>query len=469
LQPRGLVDVEAEVGGVPGKGELTIDVRLRPQPQTTSIEPVRFPYRLERLEGSLRYRDGHVTFERCRSEHGPVRISADGHCDFQRDGRWLMRLTNLTADRVRLDRELLQALPEQLKKAAGVLNPGGAINLRGTLDFQRDGPPSEPLRSWWDVVVGLQQGTLRCGDATLENICGEIALRGHSDGRDLQCRGELSLDSLAFRDFHVGGITGPIWIDAEQVLFGQWADQRAAERRIEAIVPCSATEPSVRATGQQPQLRPLTAALLGGKFVGNGWITLENTPRFGLNATLLDADLAQCSRELAPGAKQLRGRLTATADLQGNGLRCNSLAGGGTVRMTQGDVYELPVMIALLKILSIRPPERNAFSDGSIVYRVEGEHIYFDQIDFRGDAISLRGKGEMDFQSAIRLTFYTTVGRGDLELPIINQVFRGASQQLMLIHVDGTLQKPETRKEALPAVGQALEHLRGEKREERGE
>jgi hypothetical protein len=463
LQPRGLVDVEADVSGVPGKGEMNIDVRLRPQPQSTSIEPARFPYRLERLEGSLRYRDGHVAFERCRSEHGPVKISADGFCDFQRDGRWLMQLTNFTADRARLDRELLQALPEQLKKAAAVLNPGGAINLRGELEFQRDGPPAEPLRSRWDVVVGMQQGTLRCGGATLENICGEVALRGQSDGRNLQCRGELALDSLSFRDLHVGGVAGPIWIDDEMVLFGQWADQRAAERRIAAIVPCST---GAAAAGHPPAHRPLTAAILDGKFVGNGWITLESTPRFGLNATLLDADLAQCSQEFAPGTKKLRGRLTATADMQGSGLTCNSLAGGGTVRMSQGDVYELPIMVALLKILSIRPPQRNAFSDGAIVYRVEGEHVYFDQIDFRGDAISLRGKGEMDFQSAIHLTFYATVGRGELELPLVNQVFRGASQQLMLIHVDGTLQKPETRKEALPAVGQALQQLRGEKKEE---
>ena len=83
-------------------------------------------------------------------------------------------------------------------------------------------------------------------------------------------------------------------------------------------------------------------------------------------------------------------------------------------------------------------------------YRIEGEHIYFDRINFHGDAISLRGKGEMNFQSQIGLTFYATVGRGELDLPVIKQVFSGAAQQIMLIHVDGTLQNPQTRKEALP-------------------
>jgi hypothetical protein len=81
---------------------------------------------------------------------------------------------------------------------------------------------------------------------------------------------------------------------------------------------------------------------------------------------------------------------------------------------------------------------------------------------YRGDAVSLRGKGEMDFQSAIKLTFHAIVGRGELNLPIIKQVFSGASQQIMLIHVDGTLQNPETRKEAFPGVSQALQQLQGE-------
>ena len=119
-------------------------------------------------------------------------------------------------------------------------------------------------------------------------------------------------------------------------------------------------------------------------------------------------------------------------------------------------------MIAMLKILSIRTPDQNAFSDATIDYRIEGEHIYVDPIIFHGDAITLRGKGEMNFQSQIGMTFYATVGRGELDLPVIKQIFSGAAQQIMLIHVDGTLQNPETRREALPGVSNALKQLTGD-------
>ena len=162
------------------------------------------------------------------------------------------------------------------------------------------------------------------------------------------------------------------------------------------------------------------------------------------------------------GQQKLQGKIMATADLVGSGRTRNSLSGSGRIRLSKADVYELPVMISLLKILSIRPPDQNAFSDAMMEYRIEGEHIYIDRIDFHGDAIRLRGSGEMNFQSQIGLKFYALVGRGELDLPVIKQVFRGASEQLMLIHVDGTLQNPETRREALPAVSQALQQIRDE-------
>ena len=74
----------------------------------------------------------------------------------------------------------------------------------------------------------------------------------------------------------------------------------------------------------------------------------------------------------------------------------------------------------------------------------------------------------MNFQGDIRLTFHTMVGRGQLKLPLVQQVLGGASQQLLLVHVGGTLQNPETSKEPLPALNQALQQLQGDLRSSDG-
>ena len=44
----------------------------------------------------------------------------------------------------------------------------------------------------------------------------------------------------------------------------------------------------------------------------------------------------------------------------------------------------------------------------------------------------------------------------------MKQFLGGASQQILLIHVDGTLQNPQVRREAFPGVNQVLEQLQAE-------
>jgi hypothetical protein len=80
-----------------------------------------------------------------------------------------------------------------------------------------------------------------------------------------------------------------------------------------------------------------------------------------------------------------------------------------------------------------------------------------------GDAVSLRGQGSMSLDKRVNLTFYAEVGRNRLrEVPLLGTVLGEASQQLMQIHVDGTLDDPNTVGEALPVVNQALQQLQAE-------
>ena len=81
-------------------------------------------------------------------------------------------------------------------------------------------------------------------------------------------------------------------------------------------------------------------------------------------------------------------------------------------------------MISMLKILSIKAPDPNAFSQSDIDFRIEGEHVYFDKLDFKGDAISLLGKGEMNFQGGnTHMVLAATVGRADAGLPALRNFF----------------------------------------------
>jgi hypothetical protein len=453
LKPQGMVDLSAQICYLSEQKQLSLGVRVEPKSETASIEPVHFPYRMDKLQGVLLYCDGHVTLQHFEAWHGPVKILTEGFCDFLPDGGWNLHLAGLTVDRLHPDRDLILALPERLKKAVLTLNPAGPINLCGNLDLFHDGRQGRPLRSQWDDVrINMFQSAMQCG-VKLDNISGTATLSGQFDGQIFFCRGELNIESLIYKDCQFKHVMGPIWIDDQRVLLGSLVDKAADG------------SPLLNADGTPRTPRSISANLFGGIIYGDGQVSLGAEPRYHLNAVLAHADLASLAREVIDGKQHMQGKIMANVELHGVGTSRNALSGRGSLALSDADIYELPVMISLLKILSIRAPDRNAFSTASMDYQIKGEHIYLDRIDFNGDAISLHGNGEMDFQSNINLSFDTTVGRGELDLPIIKQIYRGASQQILQIHVGRTLQNPEIRKEPFPAVNQALQQLQGAKQQ----
>ncbi len=83
--------------------------------------------------------------------------------------------------------------------------------------------------------------------------------------------------------------------------------------------------------GQPPAaLRPLTAKIFGGTIYGDGWTSLGSQPRYSVQATLVNADLATCARELAGNNRNLRGRILGDVELHGFGHNRTALGGSGT-------------------------------------------------------------------------------------------------------------------------------------------
>ena len=152
----------------------------------------------------------------------------------------------------------------------------------------------------WNMRVGLQQASLQCGVIPLSNVNGEVALVGGFDGRQVQSRGELDLDSVNYKDCLFTQVKGPLWIDDGRVLFGT------------AIEPRNLPPGATVRTGPP---RPLAAAVFGGALYGSGWVL------FGSRAALRsERHLAPCrSGPLRAGANLIAsramGRVMATANL----------------------------------------------------------------------------------------------------------------------------------------------------------
>ncbi|MBX7166753.1 MAG: DUF3971 domain-containing protein [Pirellulales bacterium] len=438
MKPYGSVNLATEVRFQSPARRLSVSCDVTPVGETTSIEPHSFPYRLEKLRGTLHYRDGQVTWDRITGQHDRVNVAAGGRCDMLPGGGWRLSLERLAVDRLQVDDDLAPALPPRLKSAIERLRWNGPLSIRdGQIQFVA-GVDNRPLETSWRMAIHTHGGSCEVG-LPITNLHGGVLLSGSSTAAGVRCSGELQLDAASFRDVQFTEVRGPIYFDDRAVWLGGWVQSGAP--------------------GQTP--RRITALVDGGTIAADAQVMLGQWATYVLRASLAGADLAYLSRDVGHRSGDVQGKASAAIELRGSGQGVHTLEGRGSISLSEADIYELPLMVALLKILSVRAPDTSGFSKGQIDFRIQGENVYFDRLDFNGDAITLCGKGQMDLERRVDLRFHALVGRDEIRVPVLREVMGEASQQILQIHVGGTLDAPTTYREPLPGINHVLQALRG--------
>ncbi|HTU25485.1 MAG TPA: AsmA-like C-terminal region-containing protein [Pirellulales bacterium] len=440
LKPRGAADLNVELTYESQTRRMNVRLRAKPRAEISSIEPIHFPYRLEKFSGTIHYEDGKTRLENVTARHGQTAISTEGTCDIAPDGAFRLHLVNLAIDRFLADHELVGALPEGLRRIVAELRPSGQINMHGNVEFSKGAAADAPLKTKWDGSIIAHQAALDTG-CKLENVFGRLDMAGGFDGQQFHSRGELDLDSATFKNFSFNEIKGPLWVDNHSILLGIAADTRAGN----------------------PKPRRLEAKIFGGQVQTDLQVALGSLPQYDLRATLDGADLGQFAMEYVGGKQKLNGKVVASVALTGSPRNRDTLKGAGSIRLSEADIYELPIMVSLLKILSGRVPDTSAFTKSNVDFHIQGEHVLLDQVTLSGDAVSLYGQGQLNFDRQINLTFHSLGGSDDYRPVMIRKLLGGASQQLMQIHVEGTLDHPVMRSEAFPMVNQALHQWQQER------
>jgi hypothetical protein len=191
----------------------------------------------------------------------------------------------------------------------------------------------------------------------------------------------------------------------------------------------------------------------------DGWLGVADDHRFDLLAHLSEADLARMASESSIAMARISGKAFANLRLAGQIGAAHSWRGSGSIRLFEADIYQLPLMVALLKLLKIQPPDATAFTQSDMEFRVEGDRLYFDRIALQGDAVSLIGNGDMDLQRNMKLDFGAVVGREDAQLPWLRPFALGAARSVLGIQVTGPLHQPLVTARPFPELNETLQQL----------
>lgn len=444
---------------------MHLQFSAEPAPGDCSIQPSWFPYRVDNLAGRLEYNDGHAIIPLARGQHGSARFSATVTYRQEPHGVWTVDLADLFAEQIPLDQELAQAVPPALQQVLRTLNPAGKINLRGQLRIQGTAHPSVPVHTQWSLFVDTHQTRLDCG-LRFTAVSGTAHIVGVAQGERFACLTQLDLTSAHALGVQLTQIRGPLWADGQKILIGRLVPAQSVGQLWQGFSPptggsSSVSQPEVL-DRQPPPPGPLTARLAGGLVSLDGVIHVGEAPHFRLGFSVHRADLGQFAQELLGRSENLRGTMYVQGELGGILGQPDTLTGQGVLQLREADIYDTPLMLALLRMLTNREPRRNVFSSVDMSFELEGQRILIPYVVFQGDAINFEGSGDVDWQGRIRLVLRANLVRADSPFPLMRQLVGDASQQLVILHVSGWLYDPVVASEPLPGVNQMLRELQQE-------
>jgi len=409
-----------------------------------AILPRSFPYEFSDVTGTFVYAGDRVTLQNVTASHGDSWFSAQGLCLFDSKS-WKINFTDFVAGSIPIDNDLLFAVPGELETALRATQFDGSLHIEGGLSIAGTSVESASsndasatgtgdLRLEWDCVVTTTAASLYVG-IDLENITGQVRMRGQSVGERFATTGTVDIDSLLYDGIQLTRASGPLAIDNNSLTLGRST---------------SASE--------NADPKPVRGTLFGGAVEVDARVLASRNGDFTLRMMFQDFSLRHAIAELGGDASQISGAGFGGIVLSGDQVGSNSLKGNGFLRLRQAQIYELPLILSLLKVTRA-PFDRSAFDEANADFTLMGTDVELNRLELIGDAISLIGNGKMNLDQEIDLNFYSVVGRNRLNIPVLSQLYRASSQQILWVRVDGTLHEPQTHQEILPAISDTLRQV----------
>lgn len=437
--------------------DVRIDARLSSTQKpdgyhNVAIKPTWFPYELNQLTGRIKIGEGEVHLEQIRGRHGRGWLSANGYGQYD-DRRWQVRLSDILAGSLPVDDDLIKALPKALGESVRLVEYKGLVTVNGgiTLSGQNSGyapvefaqvsypaniPSTDPsFRFSWNMRFDMEQAEVNLG-LPIENIFGQVSVQGEYFNGQTRCRGEVAMDSLTVYGIQVTNLTGPLWIDSAKVLAGVYTSH----------------------VNPADEKRSIVGNVFGGQIRLDSHLLFEGDAPFRVDTTIANANLQDVAAEVAPQFRDMKGKGLASFQMIGNCVDWNSLYGIGNIQLRDAEIYQLPVVLSLLKILRVKEVTTTAFDTSNINFRLTGDQIELQRIELIGDAISLIGNGKLNLARDIDLNFYSVVGRNNY-IPLLSELVELGAQQIMWININGNLDNPQTHQNFLPYLNESIKQL----------
>lgn len=422
FRPTGFVDVVTDVHWL---SDRPADIRMSSIELTKgSLSLKMLPYRLEDVHASLSYGPGEnglpkVVIKSIEARNGETKTLASGYQSVEADGNWRAHFDKFTIENLTPNQELLDALSQLpgLRQLFASLDSKQSLRIDGVMDFKGASDPAVPITAAWDLDTYFSGGTIHTG-LDFKNLHGKVWSKGEWDGVEAKIYGKVDFASARILDYDLSDITGPFRVVKGTLLFG---------------------------AGDSQKVPPLIAQLFGGTLELDGAATLAESPEYQIVMRLRNARLERFAALHAPKQRDLRGAVNGSIRLNGKGSTPQGVVGGGRMLITRAALLDMPVMLKMYQGLSFTPPDDYTFNSAELNFDVRKAQFQFKSIVLNGDAISFVGAGTADFESNVRLKFYSFLPRNQIPIPILHELVGAATKGWVRADVTGKLSNPNVQ------------------------
>ncbi len=177
---------------------------------------------------------------------------------------------------------------------------------------------------------------------------------------------------------------------------------------------------------------------------------------YSMEMVIQNASLARWAKDVKSTMK-ISGNLSSRFLVKGYGNDIDNLKGRGWVTVTDGYLWEIPLLGDMANLLSLTNLKSVVFKEAAGNFSIENREIRIEELMFYSDDVNISIKGSIDFDSNLDLLVTTNITQNLIEddseaAQIANILIQQAGQLLGTIRITGNLKDPKYNTKAPKAT-----------------
>ena len=433
-QPRGLYDFELDYESTTG-ADAKLDLTLRPR--HVEFDRGDQHITMPKLDGSIRLGDGRISFDKFAAAYDEGRFTITGHATL---GDVAGYEALIDADIDQLGPKTRALLPARFGDPLDKMQVSGGYGLR-QVRFHHE-PDGDSRRKM--------------------TLNGRFELRGASANVAIplsDIHGQLDIDLRYDRDH--------AWPQLDAKLH---AEQLKVFDRV--IAPLDAKVTSTD-DGGRLQIDRFVGRCYGGWLTAGGYVEPKEG-YYQIDASLVDGGLGpivkagdddadqasdQASPEASADGDEAQGLISARLAVEGYAGRGAKRIGRGELAIREARLYRLPLSLAILHLVNLSFPAADAFDTASAEFLIDGDTVLLEHLSFDAPSVRVAGRGTLDYPSKKLDLRLVSSNPSNWDLGPITKLIATLKDELIGIHVGGTLTKPKARVASFTGAADSMKSI----------